>query len=250
MPPEAPYKRQQKEIASSHSGHHHPLVPLPPSSSSSSPTTTLIRFGGLISSHTPWPFVVSRPTPTPTLSPARAPPHPSSSNSNSSLSPPSTTMTPPSPPPPTLGSGLAIPPTSVRALPLPMVSLSLSPLLSLRARHPFSSTLPAPPTDPFQHENGSDASDGSDDGGGGKPDKKAGRRKIKIEFISDKSRRHITFSKRKAGIMKKVRHLLSSASPLFGLCFFLFRPIVLCCGLFFPFSSPRAFPNRAAIGPS
>lgn len=31
------------------------------------------------------------------------------------------------------------------------------------------------------------------------------RRKIEIKFISDKSRRHITFSKRKAGIMKKVR---------------------------------------------
>lgn len=34
--------------------------------------------------------------------------------------------------------------------------------------------------------------------------KRAGRRKIKIEYIEDKSRRHITFSKRKAGIMKKV----------------------------------------------
>lgn len=32
-----------------------------------------------------------------------------------------------------------------------------------------------------------------------------GRRKIRIEFIEDDSRRHITFSKRKAGIMKKVR---------------------------------------------
>lgn len=31
-----------------------------------------------------------------------------------------------------------------------------------------------------------------------------GRRKINIEFITDKSRRLITFSKRKAGIMKKV----------------------------------------------
>ena len=30
------------------------------------------------------------------------------------------------------------------------------------------------------------------------------RRKIDIKFIQDKSRRHITFSKRKAGIMKKV----------------------------------------------
>lgn len=37
-------------------------------------------------------------------------------------------------------------------------------------------------------------------------DEKGGRerRKIEIKFISDKSRRHITFSKRKAGIMKKV----------------------------------------------
>lgn len=34
--------------------------------------------------------------------------------------------------------------------------------------------------------------------------KASGRKKIQIEFIQDKSRRHITFSKRKAGIMKKV----------------------------------------------
>jgi len=36
---------------------------------------------------------------------------------------------------------------------------------------------------------------------------KSGRRKIQIEFIEDKSRRHITFSKRKAGIMKKAYEL-------------------------------------------
>jgi hypothetical protein len=35
-------------------------------------------------------------------------------------------------------------------------------------------------------------------------DNATGRRKIRIEFIEDDSRRHITFSKRKAGIMKKV----------------------------------------------
>jgi hypothetical protein len=35
-------------------------------------------------------------------------------------------------------------------------------------------------------------------------EKKKGRRKINIEYIEDKARRHITFSKRKAGIMKKV----------------------------------------------
>jgi hypothetical protein len=38
-------------------------------------------------------------------------------------------------------------------------------------------------------------------------DDKKGRRKIKIEYIEDKSRRHITFSKRKAGIMKKAYEL-------------------------------------------
>jgi hypothetical protein len=43
-----------------------------------------------------------------------------------------------------------------------------------------------------------------DSDGSGMPDKRSGRRKIKIEYINDKSRRHITFSKRKAGIMKKV----------------------------------------------
>lgn len=35
------------------------------------------------------------------------------------------------------------------------------------------------------------------------------RRKIEIKFIQDKSRRHITFSKRKAGIMKKVCRVFS-----------------------------------------
>lgn len=41
----------------------------------------------------------------------------------------------------------------------------------------------------------------------GGEEKKTGRRKINIEFIEDKSRRHITFSKRKAGIMKKAYEL-------------------------------------------
>lgn len=39
------------------------------------------------------------------------------------------------------------------------------------------------------------------------PIKRAGRRKIQIEYIEEKSRRHITFSKRKAGIMKKAYEL-------------------------------------------
>ncbi|KAJ3121088.1 hypothetical protein HK098_003985 [Nowakowskiella sp. JEL0407] len=48
---------------------------------------------------------------------------------------------------------------------------------------------------------------GSDDGDGDGDEPKKGRRKIKIEYIADKSRRHITFSKRKAGIMKKAYEL-------------------------------------------
>jgi hypothetical protein len=55
--------------------------------------------------------------------------------------------------------------------------------------------------------------DDSDDGSGGKKKEKKGRRKIKIEFIEDKSRRHITFSKRKAGIMKKVRKFFPAGRP-------------------------------------
>ncbi|KAI5475329.1 minichromosome maintenance protein 1, partial [Pseudohyphozyma bogoriensis] len=37
----------------------------------------------------------------------------------------------------------------------------------------------------------------------GADDEDKGRRKIQIEYIEEKSKRHITFSKRKAGIMKK-----------------------------------------------
>lgn len=59
---------------------------------------------------------------------------------------------------------------------------------------------------PSPREDGmADSDNDSEDGAGGKKKEKKGRRKIKIEFIDDKSRRHITFSKRKAGIMKKVR---------------------------------------------
>jgi MADS-box transcription factor len=50
-----------------------------------------------------------------------------------------------------------------------------------------------------------DEEDSTDEGG--KKKERKGRRKISISFIEDKSRRHITFSKRKAGIMKKVRSI-------------------------------------------
>jgi pheromone receptor transcription factor len=53
-----------------------------------------------------------------------------------------------------------------------------------------------------------------------KPSRRSGRRKIKIEYIEDKNRRHITFSKRKAGIMKKVKLFLFFL-PLFFLFIYL-----------------------------
>ncbi|KAI9497254.1 hypothetical protein BDB00DRAFT_805686 [Zychaea mexicana] len=52
-----------------------------------------------------------------------------------------------------------------------------------------------------------DDNDSADDSDSEKPSKRSGRRKIKIEYIEDKNRRHITFSKRKAGIMKKAYEL-------------------------------------------
>jgi len=62
--------------------------------------------------------------------------------------------------------------------------------------------------DGFINDHDAVDSAGDDDDDEEKPkDKKAGRRKIKIEYIQDKSRRHITFSKRKAGIMKKAYEL-------------------------------------------
>ncbi|THH08444.1 hypothetical protein EW146_g8986 [Bondarzewia mesenterica] len=68
---------------------------------------------------------------------------------------------------------------------------------------------PPPPQDQFINDQDAADSAGEEDDDSDKPksDKKAGRRKIKIEFIQDKSRRHITFSKRKAGIMKKAYEL-------------------------------------------
>ncbi|KAJ6260836.1 hypothetical protein Dda_3497 [Drechslerella dactyloides] len=53
--------------------------------------------------------------------------------------------------------------------------------------------------------------DEDDDDDDSKPGRE--RRKIEIKFIQDKSRRHITFSKRKAGIMKKVTSKPTAPRP-------------------------------------
>lgn len=51
-----------------------------------------------------------------------------------------------------------------------------------------------------------------DTGSGSGQDDKEPRRKIEIGYIEKKEKRHITFSKRKAGIMKKVRSVGVRAS--------------------------------------
>ncbi|KAI8987542.1 hypothetical protein BDF20DRAFT_814670 [Mycotypha africana] len=61
----------------------------------------------------------------------------------------------------------------------------------------------------FENEDPTNAANdsGAEDSDTDKPARRSGRRKIKIEYIEDKNRRHITFSKRKAGIMKKAYEL-------------------------------------------
>ncbi|KAI9312449.1 hypothetical protein BX666DRAFT_1987523 [Dichotomocladium elegans] len=68
------------------------------------------------------------------------------------------------------------------------------------------------------------------------PLKRSGRKRIKIEYIEDKNRRHITFSKRKAGIMKKAYEL----STLTGTQVLLL--IVSETGLVYTFTTPKLQP--------
>lgn len=76
--------------------------------------------------------------------------------------------------------------------------------------------------------------DDDDEAPGGKQQKE--RRKIEIKFIQDKSRRHITFSKRKAGIMKKAYEL----SVLTGTQVLLL--VVSETGLVYTFTTPKLQP--------
>lgn len=87
-----------------------------------------------------------------------------------------------------------------------------------------------------KRENEDDDDDTGDEEVGSKNEKRAGRRKIKIEYIDDKSRRHITFSKRKAGIMKKAYEL----STLTGTQVLLL--VVSETGLVYTFTTPKLQP--------
>lgn len=81
---------------------------------------------------------------------------------------------------------------------------------------------------------GGDEEDDEEQPNGGKQPKE--RRKIEIKFIQDKSRRHITFSKRKAGIMKKAYEL----SVLTGTQVLLL--VVSETGLVYTFTTPKLQP--------
>ncbi|GJJ75008.1 pheromone receptor transcription factor [Entomortierella parvispora] len=87
------------------------------------------------------------------------------------------------------------------------------------------------------HGDGDEDDDDDDDEDGAKGgNKRTGRRKIKIEYIEDKSRRHITFSKRKSGIMKKAYEL----STLTGTQVLLL--VVSETGLVYTFTTPKLQP--------
>eukprot|EP00960_Hanusia_phi_P054119 762548-Hanusia_phi.AAC.4 len=71
----------------------------------------------------------------------------------------------------------------------PTNSTTFDPYIAKSEAQPLESTL-------------TDEDSDDEDAGSKKPG--AGRRKITIQFVEDKSKRHITFSKRKTGIIKKV----------------------------------------------
>lgn len=83
---------------------------------------------------------------------------------------------------------------------------------------------------------GGNATEGEGDGDDSKSANKRERRKIEIKFIQEKSRRHITFSKRKAGIMKKAYEL----SVLTGTQVLLL--VVSETGLVYTFTTPKLQP--------
>jgi len=98
-------------------------------------------------------------------------------------------------------SGSAVSPVNPYASAYPPTTQNQQPLMQDDATKRSDPAVHPPPTDQFINDQDANDSAGDDDEDEEKPksEKKTGRRKIKIEFIQDKSRRHITFSKRKAG---------------------------------------------------
>ena len=102
----------------------------------------------------------------------------------------------------TEGNSVPIPPSTKNESSFPQpIAPANAPIMSVLRRDSSESN----PSLQFESASGLlDEMEDSDDDIPRSGEKRSGRRKIKIEYIEDKSRRHITFSKRKAGIMKKV----------------------------------------------
>nr|GAT60273.1 predicted protein [Mycena chlorophos] len=89
---------------------------------------------------------------------------------------------------------------------------------TMRKRQRTHDELPAEPVDDGNNFIADDVESGDDDDEDKpKGGQKQGRRKIKIEFIQDKSRRHITFSKRKAGAWSLPNARVSADMPCPGI---------------------------------
>lgn len=113
-------------------------------------------------------------------------------------------------------------------------------------RHASMSAIPSTPANATPVDNNHDNNNSSNNNNAssrasgkkrsmakGEKDSRTGRRKIKIEFIDDDSRRHITFSKRKAGIMKKAYELATLTGTQVLLL------VVSQTGLVYTFTTPK-----------
>ncbi len=101
-----------------------------------------------------------------------------------------------------LTSNLVVP-TSLPTHPLPPIPIGVPPISHTNDNSDDDSDAEENDEEPSHPHETKFIPEGKKDG---EPEKerRGGRRKINIEFIDNKSRRHVTFSKRKAGLIKKV----------------------------------------------
>ena len=144
---------------------------------------------------------------------------------------------------PQVPSAQAAPPAPQRSV--PQVGMPVYRELRNLPRHASMSAIPSTPTNTtpadtnHDHDNNNNNNASSRASGKkrsmakGEKDSRTGRRKIKIEFIDDDSRRHITFSKRKAGIMKKAYELATLTGTQVLLL------VVSQTGLVYTFTTPK-----------
>lgn len=146
----------------------------------------------------------------------------------------------PAVPLPQVPSAQAAPPAPQRSV--PQVGMPVYRELRNLPRHASMSAIPSTPTNttPADMNHDHDNNNASSRASGkkrsmakGEKDSRTGRRKIKIEFIDDDSRRHITFSKRKAGIMKKAYELATLTGTQVLLL------VVSQTGLVYTFTTPK-----------